>query len=140
MFLHYALTANHRVILVTSRDRRDAEHWLASHGIIDYDDIIDSSVALEGEDLRKRQITIARSQGGVELYIDSDPAMCAWVFEQGITAMVFAHPSYLPVGSRPDAPKQIRAWNEVENSIKKINIAKSLDKRLNNDDLANWED
>lgn len=140
VFLYYALAASHRVMIVTTRDRRDATHWLASHGIIDFDDIIDSSYGLEGEDLRKRQITYCRAQGGIELYIDSDPSMCAWVFEQGITAVVFAHPSYLPVAHRPDAPKKIRTWNEVENSIKKVNIAKSLDKRLNNEDSTMWED
>lgn len=139
--LYYALTAGHRVALVTSRDRKDAEHWLASHGIIDYDDLVDNSLALEGEDLRKRQITYARGQAPVELYVDSDPEICAWVFEQGVPAIVFAHPSYMPVGHRPDAPKQIRAWDEIQKAITKVNIAKSLDRRLQNpDELANWED
>lgn len=117
--------------LVTDRTYKDAEHWLFSHGIIDYDDLIDNSYGLEGEDLRKRQITQSRIKSPIEMYIDSDPAMCAWAFEQGMTAVVFAHPSYIPVKNRPDAPTQPKAWDEVEAAIKRVNIARSMDRRLN---------
>ncbi len=135
--LYYALTALHRVAIVTSRDTKDAEHWLASHGIIDYDDLVDSSYGLEGEDLRKRQITQSRIKSPIEMYIDADPAMCAWAFEQGITSVVFAHPAYIPVRNRPDAPTQPKAWDEVEAAIKRVNIAKSVERRYNQE--TGWQ-
>jgi len=138
--LYYALTANHRVALVTSRTKQDAEHWLASHGIINYDDLIDCSFELEGEHLRKRQVTIARATAPVEIYVDSDPEMVTWAFEQGLTAVFFAHPSYLPIPNRPDAPKAIRKWGDIEQAIKRNNIAKSMDKSVQGETDLAWSD
>ena len=72
------------------------------------------------------------------MYVDSDPAMCAWVFEdQGIPALVFMSPDFLPVEHRPDAPKSIRTWDSIQDAITKQNLAKTKDfiekhKRLDN--------
>ena len=126
VLLYYALNANHRVSIITKRTKVDADHWLNSHGIIKYDDVLDNSCKLEGEDLKKRQVLLSRNKAPVELYVDADPEMCAWVFEkQGIPVILFSDPSFLPIEWRPDAPKQVRSWNEIEESINKINIARS---------------
>lgn len=138
--LFYALSSGHRVSLVTDRSKQDAEHWLHSHGIVNYDDLIDNSFALEGEHLRKRQVTIARANSPVEMYVDNDHEMITWAFEQGMTAVLFAHPSYLPIRHRPDAPKAIRKWGDIQDAIKKNNIAKSLDKTVQGDSALVWDD
>jgi hypothetical protein len=36
-----------------------------------------------------------------------------------------SHPSYLPVEFRPDAPRKVRKWNDIEEAITRVNIAKS---------------
>ena len=124
--LYYALNINTRVAIMTTRNEEDAKHWLTAHGIINYDDLIDSSFALEGEDLKKRQFKVSRSRAPIEMFVDSDPAMCAWVFEdQQIPAVLFSHPSYLKVENRPDAPKKVRKWSEIEDAVTRVNIAKS---------------
>ena len=98
VMLYYALNISNRVALMTSRTTADAEHWLNSHGRINYADLIDRSFYLEGEDLKKRQFVMSRSRAPIELYVDSDPSMCAWVFEeQGLPAIMFMNPGYLPV-------------------------------------------
>jgi len=140
VMLYYALNLNNRVALVTSRKTEDAEHWLQSHGIINYDDLIDYSFNLEGEDLKKRQFVISRSRAPIEMYVDADPAMCAWVFEQqGIPAIVFMNPGYLAVEHRPDAPKKVRTWNQIEESINRVNVARSKD-AANPKELEFWDD
>ena len=140
VILYYSLSGNHRVALATSRTKADAEHWLLSHGIVGYDDLLDSSYSLEGEDLKKRQFTISRSTAPIELYVDADPEMVAWAFEQGVPSLLLAHPSYLRVENRPDAPKSIRKWGEITAAITRQNIARALNRRLEDDpDLANWE-
>jgi hypothetical protein len=102
---------------MTSRKEEDAKQWLQSHGIINYDDLIDSSFALEGEDLKKRQFTMSRSRAPIEMYVDADPTMCAWVFEeQRVPAILF---------SRPDAPKKVRRWSDIEASVNRVNMARS---------------
>ena len=126
--LYYALNAGNRVALMTARTEKDAEHWLMSHGIIGYDDLIDSSFAMEGEDLKKRQVLLSRSKVPYEMYVDSDPSMCAWAFEeQNLVTLLFMPPAFLPVTSRPDAPKKFRKWSDIEESINRVNIAKSVE-------------
>lgn len=137
--IYYALNINNRVAIATSRDKADAEHWLQSHGIINYDDLIDSSFALEGEDLKKRQFVVSRSRAPIELYVDADPAMVSWAFEiQNVPSLLFTHPSYARVENRPDAPKKIRAWSEIEEAVTRVNIAKS--KAYGSDELEFWSD
>ena len=124
--IYYALNAGHRVALITGRKKADAEHWLNSHGIIGYDDLMSDEVALEGEDLKKRQFILSRSRAPIELYVDSDPSMCAWVLEsQGVTTLLVSSPSYLPVENRPDAPKSVRKWSDIEEAIDRVNVAKT---------------
>ena len=125
VLVYYALNNLHRVALITKGESADAKHWLNSHGIIGFDDLLDNAVELAGEDLKKRQFTLSRKKAPVELYVDSDPEMCAWVFSQGIPTLLVSHPSYLPVQHRPDAPRKVRAWNDIEEAITKNNIAKS---------------
>ena len=49
VILYYALADKHRTAIITSRKKEDAEHWLHSHGIVAYDDLMADEVALEGE-------------------------------------------------------------------------------------------
>ena len=126
VILYYALHAGHRTAIITNRKKADAEHWLNSHGIIGYDDLMANEVALEGEDLKKRQFILSRSRAPIELYVDSDPSMCAWVFEQqAVPTLLVSHPSYLPIEHRPDAPSKVRKWSDIEESINRVNLAKS---------------
>lgn len=126
VLVYYALNAAHRVALITSDTHADASHWLHSHGIIGYDDLLDNSVDLTGENLKKRQFLLSRSKAPLEMYVDSDPTMCAWVFEhQNVPTLLVSHPSYLPVEHRPDAPRKVRKWNDIEEAITKVNLAKS---------------
>lgn len=140
VILYYALNEGHRVTIVTSKSKPDAEHWLKSHGIIGYDDLIGDEVHLEGEDLRKRQFLLSRSKSPLELYVDSDPAMCAWVFEhQLVPILLLSHPSYLTVENRPDAPSKVRRWSDIEAAIDKANVAKS-EQALKPREAVLWDD
>ena len=139
--LYYALNNGHRVALMTSRNKIDAAHWLSSHGIIGYDDLIDSSFKLEGEDLKKRQFTVNRSRAPIELYIDSDPAMCAWVFEeQRIPILMFGSPVYSAIENRPSAPKSVRKWSEIEESVTRVNLARVREYTKTAPELGEWSD
>jgi len=126
VILYYALANAHRVTIITSRKTDDAEQWLQGHGIINYDELLDSSVALEGDDLKKRQFLLARSKAPLEMYVDSDPAMCAWAFEsQNVPSVLFSHPGYARVENRPDAPSKVRKWSDIEASVTRVNLAKA---------------
>ena len=140
--LYYALNINNRVAIMTSRKEADAKQWLQSHGIINYDDLIDSSFELAGEDLKKRQFVISRSRAPIEMYVDADPTMCAWVFEeQRVPASLFSHPNFATGENRPDAPKKVRRWSDIEEAITKVNIARSEQATRPKDTVAElWSD
>ena len=126
VLLYYALNTSNRVAILTSRKKPDAEHWLQSHGIIGYDDLMSDEVALAGEELKKRQFILCRSRSPVELYVDSDPSMCAWVFEHhAVPVVLISNPSHIPVEFRPDAPPSVRKWSDIEDAITRVNVAKS---------------
>lgn len=134
--LYYALNSANRVAIMTEHNEKYAEHWLHSHGIIGYDDLLTDFYALHGENLKKRQITISRQTSPVEMYVDTDPEICAWTFEQGIPTVLFMPPSYIAIDRRPDMPK----WADIEKTITEQNIAKSQDRRLSHDTDLLWDE
>ena len=125
--VYYGFKPNHRVAIFTSQKRTDAEHWLNMNGFIAFDELIDNTYDLIGDELSQRQITVARSRQQVELLVTGDPQLAAWAFEQGIPSLVLAHPDTMLVQNRPDAPKKMRAWTDIEDVITKRNVKRSLD-------------
>jgi hypothetical protein len=133
------LTVYNQVTFITDLDKEQAERWLLVNKIVDFDNIIDSSVKLEDEDLRTRQITVARAKGAVDLFITGNPALWAFAFDQGIAAVMFGMPSYLRPEFRPDLPKKIRTWNQIEEAIEKQNVVRTQDARLSRTESLNFE-
>jgi len=125
-----ALTSWNKVTFITEMTAAEAEQWININKIFEYDNMIDSSVNLVEENLKERQLKLARARGTVELFITSNPKLWAFAFDQGIPAVMFGVPSYLRPEFRPDAPKRVRAWNEIENAVKKQNELRTKDSRL----------
>jgi hypothetical protein len=115
------------------------EQWLNANKIVDYDRIVDSRVSLEGEDLAHRQIRLVRSRGPLDLFITNNPNLWAFAFELGIPSAMFGVPSYTRVEFRPDAPKKVRAWNQIESEIQKQNELRTKDARLSRTESLNFE-
>jgi len=133
------LIVHNQITFLSSMDRSKTEQWLDIHKIINYDNLVDSSVALAGEDLAKRQIDYARSLGGVALFVTGNPYLWSYAFDQGLAAVMFGMPSYIRPEFRPDAPKKIRAWDEIEKSIEQQNTALAQDRRLLRTESINFE-
>lgn len=123
VLLYYSLIPNHRVAIFTAWPKEDAEHWLASNGIITYAELIDDSYSLLGEDLAQRQLTIARSRHPVELVITADPELAAWCYENGIPSLAYVHADSTPIGKRPG----MKSWQAIEDTITKRNVKRSLE-------------
>ncbi len=113
--------------------------WLDVNKIVDFDRIIDSKVHLEGENLAERQIKVARSRGPVDLFITNNPTTWAFAFDQGIPSVMFGVPSYTRVEFRPDAPKRVRAWSDIEEAIAKQNTLRTQDARLSRTESLKFE-
>jgi hypothetical protein len=134
-----ALSSYNQITFLSSESEDETQRWLDINKIVDFDRIIDSSVHLDGENLRERQIKFARSRGPVDLFITNNPTLWAYAFEQGIPSIMFGVPSYTRVEFRPDAPKRVRAWTDIEESIKKQNALRTKDARLTRSEGTNFE-
>lgn len=133
------LTAFNRLTYLSSSSFQDTEYWLNVHKIVDFDNIIDNTVGLDGEDLIERQLKYARSRGAIDLFITGNPHHWAFAFDLGIACVMFAMPSYTRPEFRPDAPSRVRAWGEIEKAIEKQNELRTKDIRLTRTESLNFE-
>jgi len=139
VIMYGTLTVYNRMTIMSSMSEADTKRWLDVNKVVDYDLIIDNSVYLVDENPEERQIKFARSQGGIDLFITGDPHLWAYAFDMGIASVMFAVPSYTRVEFRPDAPKKVRAWAEIEEAIEKQNELRTQDARLIRTETLNFE-
>jgi hypothetical protein len=124
------LAAYNQILIMSELTEAEATQWMNANKVVDYDMLMDSSLQRVDEPLKNRQLLYARARGNVEMVITNDPTFWAFAFEQGLTAIMFGVPSYTRVEFRPDAPKKVRAWAEIEDAIRKQNELRTQDKRL----------
>jgi hypothetical protein len=125
-----ALSAYNKITFITELSKGEAEQWVNVNKIVDFDEIFDSSLKLEGDDLKERQLKFVRSRGPIDLFITSSPKLWVCSFDLGIPSMMFGVPGYIRPEFRPDAPKKVRAWDEIEAAVKKQNELRTKDARL----------
>jgi hypothetical protein len=113
--------------------------WLNSNKVVDYDRVVDGSVGLIDENLKERQIKHTRARGNVDLFITNDPTLWAYAFDLGIPSVMFGVPSYTRVEFRPDAPRERRAWSDIEEAIKKQNALRTNDARISRTEALNFD-
>jgi hypothetical protein len=92
-----------------SGDREQLRHWLIVNLILK----AQPNVLLDMD--RTEAITAVRALGyDLEFYVDADPAGAAQAMAMGQTTLLFASPSYARPEFRPDAPKELRRWADIE--------------------------
>jgi len=134
-----ALSAWNQISLITEMTKPEAEQWLNQNKVVDFDHVYDRTYYLEGEVLKFRQLKAARAKSRVDLVITTDPKLWVYAFEQGIPAMMFGMPDYLRAEFRPDAPKQVRAWEDIVSAIEKQNELRTKDARLTRTETFRFE-
>ena len=134
-----SLSSWNRITLMSSSNAAETQQWLDINKIVDFDRIIDLSVGLVNESLGQRQINFARSAGAIDLFITNNPELWAYAFNQGIASVMFGVPAYTRPEFRPDAPKNKRSWNEIEEAVKKQNKLRTQDARLSRTESLNFE-
>jgi hypothetical protein len=139
VLMYSMLTAYNRMTVMSSSTEEETLRFLNVNKIVDVDNIVDSSVALEGEDLAERQINFARSRGSIDLFITSNPKLWVYAFDQGITSIMFGVPSYIRPEFRPDAPKKVRSWDSIQEAVDRQNEARVKDLRLTRTNDVSFE-
>ena len=134
-----SLSAWNSIVLMSSSNAKETQSWLDVNKVVDFDRIIDSSVGLVDEDLQERQIKYARSISPVDLFITNNPKNWAFAFNQGIASVMFGVPSYTRPEFRPDAPRRVRAWTDIEQAIEEQNTLRTQDARLSRTEALNFE-
>lgn len=133
------LTVYNRMVFLSSGSAEATERWMNQNKVVDFDLVIDNSVALEGEDLVERQLNVARTKGPVDLFITSNPEHWVYAFNHGIPSVMFGVPAYQRIEFRPDAPKRVRTWDQVVETVAKQNEIRTKDARLSRTESLNFE-
>lgn len=133
------LSAYNQITFITDLSEAQAQQWINVNKVVDYDNLITNSVALVGEELAPRQLKHARSKGHIDLVITNSPTLWAQAFEMGIPSIMFGVPSYTRTEFRPDAPKKVRAWTDIEDAIRKQNELRTQDARLGQGEGVRFE-
>ena len=115
-----SLTEGTEIVVLSDESEEATRHWLGETRLLPLvDTIMDNSVKVFEEDLTRRQITLQRSQRAIDMVITADPDLAAWCFDKGMLTFVFLHPGVHRPEWRPDAPKKVRAWSEIEGAVKR---------------------
>ena len=133
------LTVYNRMTFLSNTSKEDTERWMNQNKVVDYDLVLDSSVALEGEDLVERQLNVARAKGPVDLFITANPDHWVYAFNHGIPCVMFGVPAYQRIEFRPDAPKRVRTWDNIVETVAKQNEIRTKDARLSRTETLNFE-
>jgi len=129
--LFRTLLTSYRVAIATDGTSEEAEHWLRSNLLTGHAELYDSRLAFEGQDLRLRQLTLARSSGAIELFIDCDVDRCAAALASGVTTILFGKPGFTR------RKRQARPWTDIKEEIEAQKQLRA--KIVLDDDLNRWE-
>lgn len=134
-----SLSGWNQITFLSDTTEEETVSWLNGNKVVDFDRIIDNSVYLANENNVERQIKVARSRGPIDLFITNNPKNWAYAFDLGIPSVMFGVPQYTRPEFRPDAPKRIRAWDEIEKSVIAQNELRTQDARLTRTETLNFE-
>lgn len=116
--LYRTLCSEHKVTLALDGPMREAHQWLVVNGCDIHDDALDDFVAIEGTDLRERQIGILRARAGsLDMLIDPSPERVARGMHLGLTSLLFAHPRYARPEFQPNSFTGPRPWSEIAEEL-----------------------
>jgi hypothetical protein len=100
--------------------------------VVGHADLLDNTLAYEGQDLRLRQLQVMRSLGAVELFVDADVDRISKAYGSGVTSLMFAAPKFVRT------KRQVKPWDELKTELEN---QKELRAKLAFDDLSahRWE-
>jgi hypothetical protein len=109
--LFRTMLMTYRVAVATDGTLEEAEHWLRSNLLTGYAEIYSNSVAFEGQDLRLRQLAIAKQGGPVEVFVDADVDRCAAVLSSGTPVLLFGSPKFVR------RKREVKPWSHIKDEI-----------------------
>ena len=125
------LAEHYRVVIASDMSMEQTDHWLRSNLIIGYGDVYDDRYSFEGQELRKRQIDIAKSKGKVSLFIDPDADYCAYALERGIHVIMFESPKFIRT------KRTVKPWEDLTTEV--IRQRESLLDAQLGSNIKRWE-
>lgn len=115
--LYRVLAEHYRVVIASDLNYELTEHWLKANLIVGYADIYDDRYSFEGQDLRARQLAVARSKGRVELFVDPDADRCAHALANNVPTLMFASPKFVRVS------RKIKPWDDLREEVERQRLA-----------------
>lgn len=116
MKLYKTLKEYNQVFILCSHKEKD-DRWLREQKINLVDDLIGPDIPMSGEWLELRQVEHCRGRGPVEYVVTADPELAAKLLSNGVTTVMFLHPTYLDEKFRPDGREGRKSWQQIKEEI-----------------------
>jgi hypothetical protein len=131
--LYWGLMETYKVALVTDdTDAAPVQHWLRVNGFNKHPYLITANV-LDPEDegqRRLQQISRLRQAGcNVELVIEPNPQVAAYLMANGIGVLNYLHPNYSNPKFRPDYQESVTPWSELVGEVERQRALREEDTR-----------
>lgn len=114
--LYRALTGVGRVAVLCGSDVQLASYFLATNGLVQHGSLIPEALdsAPTTWERRLSQIGELRKQGShIEMVIEPDPQVAAYLLDNGIPVMVYLHPQFTTPSFRPDYESVAKPWDDL---------------------------
>lgn len=130
--LYVALASMGHVILVADGQADDqVTDWLELNGCVSHDFVWWKPL----HHGRAEHINRLRRNGyAIDMVIVANPQAAAELIEAGFNTMLFIHSAYAQPSWRPDAPKGVRAWDDVVTAAVRQAKLQAADERRGNED------
>jgi hypothetical protein len=121
--LYHALKETYRLALCTYSNATGDQmtHWVQTNGLRGHSYLLTPSyeqIGIHKDKALEQYISVLRGGGStVEMVIDASPDMVARAMNMGLVGMLVGHPAYARPEFRPDAPRTIRQWGQIEQAV-----------------------
>ena len=123
----------HRRTVILCKEREKTEKWLRDNNILKIDDLVSAEEIGVSKDLEL--IEYCRSKGKIDVVVTSDITLSTKLLEAGIPTLLFLDPKYTRPEFRPDAPKGVKSWEELQTEKDRQEELYREDPRANEDHI-----
>ncbi|RZU35991.1 hypothetical protein EV284_3474 [Streptomyces sp. BK022] len=131
--LYWGLMESYKVALITDdTDVEPVQHWLKVNGFNKHPYLIPAHLKDPEDEGQRRlkQISRLRQAGcNVELVIEPNPQIAAYLMAHGIGVLNYLHPNYSNPRFRPDYQDTVTPWSELVGEVERQRALREEDPR-----------
>jgi len=131
--LYNALATQFQVVLLSDErgdEKGGIKYWLDIEGLHEHSNVVFSTIIMDDLHPSNRRLYQLDSSGyDVELVVEPDPSISAYVMENGYNTLTFSHAAYSLPSWRPDYQETVAPWADLEQQVAHNAMLRAQDRR-----------